>query len=144
MLESFDELFECVYFEVIEESFDNLHIRKIDNQIKYLEDLYRLKDKVRFRKELKDVKKDFIAKLVKENFKSLRSKYFPNLKVNQKELDSIFRRNFYNDVENWQDFDQEKFSSFISEVEDIINYYSEINNGEFDGLRLISGKYMKY
>ena len=142
---TFLELWNLLQEHLIEESMKVLSDSSIINvEIKVLEGLYRKKDKPKFKEELKKLKKQFMSKLVKENYKSLLSKYFPQLRNETKKTDDEFQDILFNTPEIWETFDPQMFVDFLNDFENALDYLASRNHGQNRRLRFLSKEYLKY
>ena len=142
---TFLELWNLLQEQIIEESVKTLSDASIINgEIENLEKLYRKKDKPKFKEELKKLKKQFMSLLVKENYKSLLSKYFPQLRNETKKTDDEFQNIFFNTPEIWENFDPQMFVDFLNDFDDALYYLANRNHGENRRLRFLSKEYLKY
>jgi hypothetical protein len=142
---TFLELWNLLQEHLIEESVKVLSDSSIINaEIEVLEGLYRKKDKPKFKQELKKLKKQFMSKLVKENYKSLLSKYFPQLRNETKKTDDEFQDILFNTPEIWETFDPQMFVDFLNDFENALDYLASRNHGQNRRLRFLSKEYLKY
>jgi hypothetical protein len=102
------------------------------------------KDKVELKKQLKLLKKKLIAKLVKEDYNSLLTNYFPELIPYKKESDEAFYNMMFKHPDIWNDMTQDMFKKFIDDIENGIEYFAERNNGEYDNLRYLLMRYIRF
>ena len=142
---TFLELWNLLQEHLIEESVKVLSDSSIINaEIEVLEGIYRKKDKPKFKQELKKLKKQFMSKLVKENYKSLLSKYFPQLRNETKKTDDEFQDILFNTPEIWETFDPQMFVDFLNDFENALDYLASRNHGQNRRLRFLSKEYLKY
>ena len=142
---TFLELWDLLQEQIIEESVKTLSDASIVNgEIETLERLYRKKDKPKFKEELKKLKKQFMSTLVKENYKSLLSKYFPQLRNETRKTDDEFQDILFNTPEIWENFDPQMFVDFLNDFESALDYLASRNHGENRRLRFLSKEYLKY
>jgi hypothetical protein len=142
---TFLELWNLLQEHLIEESVKVLSDSSIINaEIEVLEGLYRKKDKPKFKQELKKLKKQFMSKLVKENYKSLLSKYFPQLRNETRKTDDEFQDILFNTPEIWETFDPQMFVDFLNDFENALDYLASRNHGQNRRLRFLSKEYLKY
>lgn len=140
----FLNLYHYIIEQLLLESVDRSFIAKLNAEIGVIEGLYRKKDKVHFKNEVKILKKKLIAKLVKENYNSILSKYFPFLRSETKTTDDDFYKKLFNTPEIWETFEKEKFENFIKDVEEAVDYFKVRNNFEFENFKYISKDYLRY
>lgn len=141
----FLELWDLLQEQIIEESVKTLSDASIINgEIEILERLYRKKDKPKFKEELKKLKKQFMSNLVKENYKSLLSKYFPQLRNETRKTDKEFQDTLFNTPEIWENFDPQMFVDFLNDFENALDYLASRNHGQNRRLRFLSKEYLKY
>jgi hypothetical protein len=119
-------------------------ILKISSDISELEKQYRAKDKATFKNELKQIKKIFVAKIVKENYNSIMSKFFPSLKDETSLGDDAFKQMFFNTPEIWENIEPDQFAQFIQEIEKAIEFFAARNYSRFGNLRFLSNAYIRY
>lgn len=85
-----------------------------------------------------------MSKLVKENYKSLLSKYFPQLRNETKKTDDEFQDILFNTPEIWETFDPQMFVDFLNDFENALDYLASRNHGQNRRLRFLSKEYLKY
>jgi hypothetical protein len=140
----FSELWNLLLEDLMLESITDYDLLRFDAKINKAEESFRLKDKERFKKELKKIKKELISKMIKEDYKSLMSRYFPQLRDKKYLTDEEFNDMFFGNPENWEHFDRESFKTFINEVEKSIEIFIKRRLTSDDKLRLLSKEYVKY
>ncbi len=141
---NFLNLYHLIIEQLLIESVNIPFLAKLNSEIDVIESLYRKKNKERFKKELKIFKKKFIAKLVKENYNSILTKFFPFLRDDIKTSDDDFYKKLFNTPEIWENMRPEEFKEFVSDIESSVNYFSSRNHSEFSNLRFLSKEYIKY
>lgn len=118
-------------------------ISKLNSELEIIKTKFR-GDKPEFKKQLKQFKKKFIAKIVKENYNSLLTTFFPQLVRHKDTTDDAFYNLLFKHPDVWTDMTSDDFKDFVHRVEQSIDYWSERNNSQFDNLRFLSQKYIKY
>lgn len=141
---NFLNLYHLILEELLIESVNISFLAKLNAEIEVSENLYRRKDKKKFKEEIKIFKKRLISKLVKENYNSILSNYFPFLRDDTKTTDDDFYKKLFNTPDVWENMDQDTFKSFVKDVESAIEYFSSRNNSEFENLKFLSMQYIKY
>ncbi len=119
-------------------------ILKISSDISELEKQYRATDKATFKNELKQIKKIFISKIVKENHKSIMDNFFPFLRAQTSLGDDAFKQMFFNTPEIWENIEPQQFAEFVNEIEKGIEFFASKNHSTFGNLRFLSNRYLKY
>jgi len=119
-------------------------ILKISSDITELEKQYRATDKAIFKNELKQIKKIFISKIVKENHNSIMNKFFPSLRDETSLGDNAFKQMLFNTPQIWEKIEPKQFQEFIQEIENAIEFFASRNHSTFGNLRFLSNRYLKY
>jgi transcription initiation factor IIE alpha subunit len=139
---NFLKLCNLILESLLIENVKQLDLHKIYSEINYSEELYRKKDKQKFKNELKEIKKRLISKLIQTNYNSMMDNYFPSLKKDSKMSSDQFHNKLFNTPEIWENFKPEDFSKFIEDIEKAIDFLSSIHNSRYSNLKLISKKYI--
>jgi hypothetical protein len=119
-------------------------ILKISSDITELEKQYRATDKPTFKNELKQIKKTFISKMIKENHKSIMDRFFPFLKDKTSLGDDAFKQMFFNTPDIWENIEPQQFQEFVQEIENAIEFFASRNHSAFGNLRVLSNRYLMY
>jgi hypothetical protein len=141
---NFLNLYHLIIEQLLIESVNIPFLAQLNAEIEVVENLYRKKDKQKFKSELKIFKKRFIAKLVKENYNSILTKFFPFLIDDIKTTDDDFYKKLFNTPEIWENMTPEEFKDFVKDVESSVDYFSSRNHSEFSNLKFLSIGYIKY
>ena len=112
-------------------------------EIETIKDTYG-KDKAELKKQLKHFKKKVIAKLVKEDYDSMLTTYFPQLVPYKKTTDDAFYNMMFKHPDVWTDMTHDTFRQFIDKIEDAIKFFAHRNNGQYDNLRYLLMRYIRF
>ena len=140
---NFDNICNLILEDLILEALQRYDISKINSELEVVKNKFR-GNKLEFKKQLKRFKKKFIAKLVKENYNSLLTTYFPQLVKHKTTTDEAFLNLLFTHPDMWTDMTQESFKDFVAIIENAIEYFSKRQNSEFENLRFLSHNYMRY
>jgi hypothetical protein len=140
---NFTNLCNLILEDLMLEALQTSDLSKINSELEVIKNKFR-GDKKEFKKQLKFFKKKFIAKIVKENYNSLLTTYFPQLVKDKNTTDDAFFNLLFKHPDMWTDLTPESFKDFVVKIEDAIEYFSKRNNSEFENLRFISHSYMRY
>ena len=140
---NFDDICNLILEDLILEALQRYDISKINSELEVVKNKFR-GNKLEFKKQLKRFKKKFIAKLVKENYNSLLTTYFPQLVKHKTTTDEAFLNLLFTHSDMWTDMTQESFKDFVAIIENAIEYFSKRQNSEFENLRFLSHNYMRY
>lgn len=139
----FEEIFSALT-ELLDESLTMTTLSNFNQQIETVDRMYRREDKIKFKEELKNIKKRLMSKLVKDDYKSLLTKYFPSLKERTNLTDDEFKNVFYNSPAVWENMEPETFESFQKDFEKALEYFSSRNYSQHNKLALLSKNYLRY
>jgi hypothetical protein len=140
----FLSLYHLIIEELLFESVNRSFLAQLNAEIEVAKSLYRKKDKKKFKDELKVIKKKLIAKLVKENYNSILSKFFPFLRDDVKTTDEDFTRKFFGTTDIWENIEADDFKNLIIEIEMAIDYFGAKNHSQFSNINYLSKNYIKY
>lgn len=140
---NFDNICNLILEDLILEALQRYDLSKINSELEVVKNKFR-GNKLEFKKQLKRFKKKFIAKLVKENYNSLLTTYFPQLVKYKTTTDEAFLNLLFTHPDMWTDMTQESFKDFVAKIENAIEYFSKRQNSEFENLRFLSHNYMRY
>lgn len=141
---NFFNLYNLVLDSILLESMVNVRdIGRFHAEIETIKKTYG-KDKAELKRQLKYFKKKVIAKLVKEDYNSLLTTYFPQLVPYKKTTDEAFYNMMFKHPDVWTDMTHDKFKQFIDNIEDAIKYFADRNNGEYDNLRYLLMRYIRF
>lgn len=140
---NFTNLCNLILEDLMLEALQTSDLSKINSELEVVKNKFR-GDKGEFKKQLKYFKKKFISKIVKENYNSLLTTYFPQLVKHKSTTDDAFYNLLFKHPDMWTDLTPETFKDFVRKIEDGIEYFSKRNNAEFDNLRFLSHNYIRY
>jgi hypothetical protein len=140
---NFTNLCNLILEDLMLEALQTSDLSKINSELEVVKNKFR-GNKGEFKKQLKYFKKKFIAKIVKENYNSLLTTYFPQLVKHKSTTDDAFYNLLFKHPDMWTDMTEELFKDFVLKVEDAITYFSRRNNAELDNLRFLAHGYMRY
>jgi hypothetical protein len=138
----YDSICNSIMEVLLNEKLQRSYLTDINTEIKNLID--REKKSGNFevlKKHLKNIKKRFIAKLIQEDYNSILSTHFPQLKKDKGLPDNVFARKLFN-PDNWmfQSVQQEK--ALFNSLEKALKFYAGRDYQEFSNLGYLRGDYL--
>jgi len=132
----------CNYLlnELLFENVDRIFLGNIDHEIKNLRKRY-IGNREEMKPELQELKRKFIAKLIKHNYNMLLDKFFPNLRRFARLEDEEFSNILFNDPNSWS-MSLEQEDDFKNKLDRSIRYFFMRNHGEYPSLRYLLSDYM--
>lgn len=133
---NFYVLVEQMLSSLLEEAFDNLTLRKINNEVRTIKSI---KDFSVKKRALKEKYKTLTYALLNYNFENVLKNNFPELRPQNTdtEFEQVFHQYLMDNPP-----DQQKYNKFISDIDNIIIKLGNRNNQQFPDLLALRSDYL--